>query len=63
MSINPARTVASALPNGVWTAGWVYFVALVSDMLLAVEIYRALRKNTQVTCAKWNHDPRQRCIF
>lgn len=63
MSINPARTVASALPSGVWTAGWIYFIAPISGMLLAVEIYRALRKGAQVACAKWNHDPRQRCIF
>jgi len=32
-------------------------------MLLAVEIYRVVRKGAQVACAKWNHDPRQRCIF
>lgn len=63
MSINPARTVASALPSGVWTAGWIYFVAPIGGMLLAAEIYRALRKGAQVGCAKWNHDPRQRCIF
>jgi aquaporin Z len=63
MSINPARTVASALPSGIWTAVWIYFVAPIGGMLLAVEIYRFLRKGTRVTCAKWNHDPRQRCIF
>src|SRR5262245_60397019 len=63
MSINPARTVASALPSGIWTAGWIYFVAPIGGMLLAVELYRALSKGAQVVCAKWNHDPRQRCIF
>jgi aquaporin Z len=63
MSINPARTVASALPSGIWTAGWIYFVAPVGGMLLAVEIYRALRKGGRVACAKWNHDMRHRCIF
>jgi aquaporin Z len=63
MSLNPARTVASALPSGVWTAGWVYFVAPIGGMLLAVEIYRAVKKGAQIACAKWNHDPRQRCIF
>lgn len=63
MSINAARTVASALPSGVWTAGWIYFIAPLGGMLLAVEIYRALRKGTQVACAKWNHNPRHRCIF
>jgi aquaporin Z len=63
MSINPARTVASALPSGIWTAAWIYFVAPVGGMLLAVEIYRALRKGSRVACAKWNHDMRHRCIF
>src|SRR5688572_23866556 len=27
MSMNPARTFASALPSGIWTALWVYFTA------------------------------------
>src|SRR5262245_25497866 len=40
MSIDPARTVASALPSGVWTAAWIYFVAPIGGMLLAVELYR-----------------------
>lgn len=63
MSINPARTVASAFPSHIWTAGWIYFVGPVGGMLLAVEIYRALRKGAQVACAKLNHDMRHRCIF
>ena len=63
MCIYPARTVASALPSGVWTAAWIYFIAPIGGMLLAVEIYRGLRKGARVACAKWNHDPRQRCIF
>ena len=63
MSINPARTVASAAPSGIWTAAWIYFVAPIGGMLLAVEIYRLLKRGVQIACAKWNHDPRQRCIF
>jgi aquaporin Z len=63
MSINPARTVTSALPSGVWTAGWIYFVAPAGGMLLAVEIYRALRKGAKVACAKLNHHTNRRCIF
>jgi len=63
MSINPARTIASALPSGNWTAAWIYFVAPIGGMLLAVDIFRLWRKSAQVACAKWNHDPRQRCIF
>jgi aquaporin Z len=63
MSINPARTVASALPSGVWTAAWIYFAAPIGGMLLAGEIYCMLRKEASVACAKWNHDMRHRCIF
>ncbi len=63
MSINPARTVASALPSGIWTAAWIYFIAPIGGMLLAVEIYHVLRKGAPLACAKWNHDMRQRCIF
>lgn len=63
MSINPARTVASALPSGIWTASWIYFIAPVGGMLLAAEIYRQFIRNPHVNCAKWNHDLRQRCIF
>lgn len=63
MSINPARTVASALPSGIWTGGWIYFVAPVGGMMLAVELYRVLGKSARVACAKWNHDMRHRCIF
>jgi aquaporin Z len=63
MSINPARTVASAAPSGVWTAAWIYFVAPIGGMLLAVELYHGLRPGARVACAKWNHDLRHRCIF
>jgi aquaporin Z len=63
MSINPARTVASALPSGVWTAGWIYFLAPIGGMLLAVEIRRVLVRGAQVACAKMNHHGNRRCIF
>jgi len=63
MSINPARTLASAAPSGIWTAAWIYFVAPVGGMLLAVELYQALRRGALIACAKWNHDMRHRCIF
>jgi aquaporin Z len=63
MSINPSRTIASAVPSGIWTAAWIYVVAPIGGMLLAVEAYQALRKGAHVACAKWNHDMRYRCIF
>ncbi|MCB0517792.1 MAG: aquaporin [Lewinellaceae bacterium] len=40
MSMNPARTVASALPSNIWTAWWVYFIAPIGGMMLAGFIYR-----------------------
>ena len=39
MSINPARTVASALPAGIWTAIWLYLMAPTTGMLLAAWAY------------------------
>jgi aquaporin Z len=39
MSMNPARTFASALPAQIWTALWVYFTAPPLGMLLAAELY------------------------
>lgn len=63
MSINPARTVASALPSGVWTAGWIYFVAPIGGMLLAVDIRRLLLKGAHAACAKLHHHNARRCIF
>ena len=38
-SLNPARTVASALFAGVWSAMWLYLSAPVSGMLLAAVLY------------------------
>lgn len=63
MSINPARTFASALPSGIWTSGWLYFTAPLLGMLTAVEIYRATRGLTRVGCAKLQHGKAHRCIF
>lgn len=42
MSINPARTVASALPAQVWVGWWIYFLAPPLGMLLASEVYGLL---------------------
>ena len=39
MSINPARTLASALPSGIWSSIWIYFVAPPVGMLIAGEVY------------------------
>jgi aquaporin Z len=61
MSMNPARSLASALPANVWTGFWIYFTAPPLGMLLAAEVY--LRAHRPVRCAKLHHDNARRCIF
>jgi aquaporin Z len=63
MSVNPARTLASALPGGLFDALWIYFVGPAAGMLLAVETYRLIRRTPEVICAKLNHHTHRRCIF
>lgn len=62
MSINPARTFASAAPEGLWDYLWLYFTAPVLGMLAAVEIARLARLRRERICAKLNHDAAYRCI-
>jgi len=52
MSINPARTFASALPSQIWTAFWLYYLAPPLGMLLAAEVYLRYPKRPKVLCAK-----------
>ena len=63
MSMNPARTFASALPSGLWTAVWVYVVAPPLGMLAAAEAVVRLRGAHAVACAKLHHENPLRCIF
>jgi aquaporin Z len=63
MSLNPARTFASALVSHLWTALWVHFVAPPLGMLAAAELYRRQRGVHAVICAKLHHHSRRRCIF
>ena len=63
MSMNPARTLASAIPAHNWMAIWVYFTAPPVGMLLASEVYIRLKGRKAVRCAKLNHNNNKRCIF
>jgi aquaporin Z len=63
MSMNPARSLGSAVPAGAWTALWVYFTAPPLGMALAARAHRRLRGRAGVRCAKLHHDSVQRCIF
>ena len=42
MSMNPARTVASALPAHDWDHLWLYFVAPIAAMWLSARVFHAL---------------------
>jgi aquaporin Z len=61
MSMNPARTVASALFAGVWEGAWIYFVAPPLGMLTAAELHRL--GQGRVGCAKLHHQNDKPCIF
>lgn len=63
MSMNPARTLASAVPAHVWTSIWIYFTAPPAGMLLAAEVYLRLNGRHRVFCAKLHHHNDKRCIF
>lgn len=63
MSMNPARTFASAFPAHLWTAFWLYLTAPPLGMLLAAEMYTRAKSLTQVYCAKLHHQNQKRCIF
>ena len=63
MSMNPARTVGSAVVANVWTGWWLYFLAPTIGMLAAAEIYLWTRGKDAVHCAKTNHTMDVRCIF
>ncbi len=63
MSMNPARTFASALPANVWTALWISFTAPPLGMLFAAELYVRQHTIHQVSCAKLHHHNNVCCIF
>jgi aquaporin Z len=63
MSLNPARSFASAAPSGLWTGYWIYIVAPLLGMLLAAQAYVTLAGAGKVSCAKLHHQNTKRCIF
>jgi aquaporin Z len=62
MSMNPARTTASAVAAHLWTGYWIYLAAPLGGMLAAAEIHARLGRRP-VFCAKLHHDNSRRCIF
>lgn len=62
MSMNPARTLASAVPARVWDGLWIYFTAPPLGMLAAAEFVTRVRRLRAAGCAKLYHARDKRCI-
>lgn len=63
MSMNPARTVGSALPPMIWNGLWIYLTAPPLGMLAAAELYLWHKGRIAVKCCKLHHNNDKRCIF
>ncbi len=63
MSMNPARTLGSALFPHLFAGIWIYFVGPLAGMMLAAELFVRIRSLREVHCAKIHHHNSQRCIF
>ena len=63
MSMNPARSLASAVPARHWIDLWIYFTAPMIGMLSAAELYLRTNGAAHIACAKLHHENRERCIF
>jgi aquaporin Z len=61
MSMNPARSLASALPAGHFDDLWVYFAAPPLGMLAAATLHRLVGRRAD-GCAKLRHAEDVRCI-
>lgn len=62
MSMNPARSFASAAPGMLWQSFWVYVTAPVLGMLLAAQLHLFARGEARTPCAKLLHPDDSRCI-
>jgi aquaporin Z len=62
MSMNPARTFASAVSAMRWDALWIYFTAPALSMLAAAEVYVRMKGRENLACAKLHHQNEKRCI-
>lgn len=45
--MNPARSLASAIPSNTWTAFWIYAFVPIGSMLLATEFFLVIQKRKQ----------------
>ena len=62
MSMNPARSLASAAPGMLWHHLWIYLTAPVLGMLAGAQVFRMVAGARRVVCAKLLHPLGVRCI-
>ena len=62
MSMNPARSFASAFSAGLWTHFWIYLTAPLLGMQVAAFLFQIERSGRIGGCAKLMHSTQQRCI-
>jgi aquaporin Z len=62
MSMNPARSFASAYPAGLWDSLWIYFAAPLLGMTIAATLRRGWQAIGALPCAKLVHGADVRCI-
>lgn len=60
-SMNPARTIASAVPAMKYDSLWIYMTAPFIGMLSAAEVFRLFKG--KAICAKLHHTNSYLCIF
>lgn len=61
-SLNPARSLVTAIPSGHWNGVWIYLLAPPSGMVLAAFVNRRVVPLPPMLCAKLVHDTSARCI-
>lgn len=60
-SMNPARTIASAIPAWSFQSFWIYMTAPFIGMFSSALLYKILKRET--ICAKLHHHASYECIF
>jgi len=62
MSMNPARSLASAAPGMLWHHLWIYLTAPVLGMLAGAQVFLMIPGAKRVVCGKLLHPLGVRCI-
>jgi len=62
MSMNPARSLASAAPGMLWHHLWIYLTAPLLGMLSGAQVFLMVAGARRVVCAKLLHPLGVRCI-